>query len=119
LGHDPKSSADFGHVPRTNLAQTGVAPVNGIRGARKGLLDGPPAIVCYDANGDVWNTVATGLPVAISDGSCLFATDDTTLYVLGGGRQRSLALWYHSGHLGEHGSNSVVGFNLGLWDVRW
>jgi hypothetical protein len=102
LGREPRPQADndalfgqgrAGSGPRDDRAQSGSAPVRGIRNAGRGLTDGPSAIVRYDVNSDVWDTVVTPVPVGVNDGSCLFATDDTTLYVLG---EVANGLWRYS-----------------------
>jgi hypothetical protein len=66
MEQNPTSSAELGYVPRPGRGQT----------------DGPPAIARYDVNTDAWDTVSAPLSFMVSDGSCLFATDDTTLFVL-------------------------------------
>jgi len=85
LGREPESPAGFGNSPRNDRAQTGVAPVNGLRNGGGGRTDAGPAVVRYHITSNSWFTVSTQLPFSIGDGSCLFMTCDSTLFVLGSG----------------------------------
>ena len=85
---DAGSSVGLG--PRTGRAQTGLAGVIGMSNGGGGQTDGPSAITRYDVSNNTWNTVVSPLPFTVGNGSCLFATDDTTLFVLSLGSTNNL-----------------------------
>jgi len=82
---DERDGSPASRPDDADRAQVGLAPVKGVRRSIPTLTDGPPAIVRYNMVTDTWDTLTTSLPATPGEGSCLFATDDSTLYLLSSG----------------------------------